>query len=94
MPLDRDFCLAVPLPPLLPPAPSSTGGGEGAIIEVRRAVRFAMSNFWASASLHILEIMTMDASEVPVLAMISAWGCPFLRERMSLPMLRRVLTVP
>ena len=57
-------------------------------------MRLAMDNFWASASMRSLEMMAADASEVPTLAMISARGCPFLRERMPLPMVRRFLTVP
>ena len=75
----------VRLPLLLPPSPASTGRGFCAFIEVRRAVRLAMGS---------LAMMAADASEVPVLAMISARGCPYLRKRMSLPMVRRVLIVP
>ena len=57
-------------------------------------MRFAMDNVSASSSLRSLETMAVGASEVPMLEMISAGGCTSLRERMSLPMVRRVLTVP
>ena len=75
------------------PAGSGFHRGVCAIIKVRGAARFAMANFWASVSLRSLAMMAADASEVPVLAMISAGGCTFSRERISLTMVRHVLTV-